>query len=328
MLEAVADLVRPELRFVRGRERPPPDDTFETVVVLGDEQARSILLGRVSHWDAWAPLLAPRHLRCGAYWLPEGSHEWDAGMPTWVPHNTPDPSIDAWRPEDALLLPLRDPDGRLLGVMAVDEPLSGRRPTDEELGVLMAVADHTGLVMSLDPSLVLRTSGQGSTGVSFAVKAAAARLAHPDAPSRLRVDEPVTSSALNPGRRAPRAARAVGRAPQAGAGGRPVDRGEPLPDPRELSFAVALGSEASVIDHGRSWIRHELGARGRRGSRPAGPRHLLRRAGAGRRRRARVPAARAGDRLDRGRDAGRRAHPRRPVGRLARGRLRAAAAGL
>jgi GMP synthase-like glutamine amidotransferase len=37
-----------------------------------------------------------------------------------------------------------------------------------------------------------------------------------------------------------------------------VDRGEPLPDPRELSFAVALGSDASVVGHGRRWIRHEL----------------------------------------------------------------------
>ena len=37
-----------------------------------------------------------------------------------------------------------------------------------------------------------------------------------------------------------------------------VDRGEPLPDPCELSFAVALGSDASVIGHGRRWIRHEL----------------------------------------------------------------------
>jgi HD-GYP domain-containing protein (c-di-GMP phosphodiesterase class II) len=33
-------------------------------------------------------------------------------------------------------------------VLAVDEPLSGRRPTDEELTVLMAVADHAGLVVS------------------------------------------------------------------------------------------------------------------------------------------------------------------------------------
>jgi hypothetical protein len=34
-------------------------------------------------------------------------------------------------------------------VLAVDEPLSGRRPTDDGLGVLMAVADHAGLVLSL-----------------------------------------------------------------------------------------------------------------------------------------------------------------------------------
>jgi GAF domain-containing protein len=40
----------------------------------------------------------------------------------------------------------------LLGVLAVDEPLSGRSPTDEELGLLMAVADHAGFVLSLDPS--------------------------------------------------------------------------------------------------------------------------------------------------------------------------------
>jgi GMP synthase-like glutamine amidotransferase len=37
-----------------------------------------------------------------------------------------------------------------------------------------------------------------------------------------------------------------------------VDRGEPLPDPRTLEFAVALGSDQSVVDGGRRWIRHEL----------------------------------------------------------------------
>ncbi|WP_051324833.1 type 1 glutamine amidotransferase [Candidatus Solirubrobacter pratensis] len=37
-----------------------------------------------------------------------------------------------------------------------------------------------------------------------------------------------------------------------------VDRGEPLPDPREVGFAVALGSDQSVVDCGRRWIKHEL----------------------------------------------------------------------
>ena len=150
VLEQVADLVRSELRYatavVNLRRR---DDSFETVVVLGDEEARSMLLGQVSTWESWEQLLAPRHQRCGAYWLPAGSHEWDDSVPVWMPSSTPDPAPDAWLPQDALLLPLRDPQAELLGVLAVDEPLSGRRPTDAELGVLMAVADHAGLVLSL-----------------------------------------------------------------------------------------------------------------------------------------------------------------------------------
>ena len=37
-----------------------------------------------------------------------------------------------------------------------------------------------------------------------------------------------------------------------------VDREEPLPDPHERDFAVALGSEASIVDGGRRWISHEI----------------------------------------------------------------------
>jgi GMP synthase-like glutamine amidotransferase len=36
-----------------------------------------------------------------------------------------------------------------------------------------------------------------------------------------------------------------------------VDRGEPLPDPRDHAFVVALGSQASVLD-GRDWIVREI----------------------------------------------------------------------
>ena len=44
---------------------------------------------------------------------------------------------DDWHPEDALFLPMRHTDGHLLGIVSVDEPVSGRRPTDEELEVLV-----------------------------------------------------------------------------------------------------------------------------------------------------------------------------------------------
>jgi GMP synthase-like glutamine amidotransferase len=37
-----------------------------------------------------------------------------------------------------------------------------------------------------------------------------------------------------------------------------VDRGPELPDPREYAFAVALGSDASVVAGGRRWIGHMI----------------------------------------------------------------------
>jgi diguanylate cyclase (GGDEF)-like protein len=112
VLEAFADLVRSELRYATAVvDVRRGDDTFETVVVLGDDESRR---GHVSTWEPGEPLDAPRHERSGA-----------------------------------LLLPLRDPQAELLGVLTLDAPLRGERPTDEELGALMAVADHAGLVLSL-----------------------------------------------------------------------------------------------------------------------------------------------------------------------------------
>jgi putative nucleotidyltransferase with HDIG domain len=92
-------------------------------------------------------MLLPCYERCGAYWLPAGSHEWSESMPAWTPTATAGPAADAWHPEDALLLPLRDSTGEVIAIVAVDEPLSGRRPTDGELEVLMAVADHGAAVL-------------------------------------------------------------------------------------------------------------------------------------------------------------------------------------
>ena len=71
-----------------------------------------------------------------------------------------------------------------------------------------------------------------------------------------------------------------------------VDLDEPLPDPHERDFAVALGSGATAAGGGPAvgGARDRMAARGRR-RRAARARHLLRRAGAGgRARRLRAPA--------------------------------------
>src|SRR5205823_5801062 len=50
-------------------------------------------------------------------------------------------------PDDALFVLLFHTEGRTLGILSVDEPISGRRPTDEELDVLVNIAEHAALAI-------------------------------------------------------------------------------------------------------------------------------------------------------------------------------------
>jgi diguanylate cyclase (GGDEF)-like protein len=147
VLEALAQVIRSELRFATVVGNLRDGDSAQAVVVLGDREARETLLDTRVAWEEWERMLQPCYERCGAFWLPAGSHEWSETMPVWTPTASAGPTTDAWHPEDALLLPLRDCTGEVLAVVAVDEPLSGRRPTDAELEVLMAVADHGAAVL-------------------------------------------------------------------------------------------------------------------------------------------------------------------------------------
>jgi diguanylate cyclase (GGDEF)-like protein/putative nucleotidyltransferase with HDIG domain len=52
-----------------------------------------------------------------------------------------------WHPEDALLVPMRSATGRLLGIVSVDDPIGGSRPTDAQLEILSAVCGHAALAV-------------------------------------------------------------------------------------------------------------------------------------------------------------------------------------
>jgi PAS domain S-box-containing protein len=121
-------------------------DDFVVTTVYGSDEARKALLGQVRQVPDWAPLLDERFLQRGAYLVPEGEFDWEergAFTPS-LPH-TDDPT--AWQPEDALFAPMRSPEGLLLGILSVDEPLSGRRPTGDEIDVLVAVSEHAALAV-------------------------------------------------------------------------------------------------------------------------------------------------------------------------------------
>jgi diguanylate cyclase (GGDEF)-like protein len=73
VLEALAETIRSELAFhvvsvnLLNAERTE----LTCVIVLGDDDARQTLLGRVGPWGEWEAVMTPEHDRCGAIWLPE-----------------------------------------------------------------------------------------------------------------------------------------------------------------------------------------------------------------------------------------------------------------
>ena len=151
LLQAIARAIATSMGFrtvVVNLYRPAWND-FEVTTVHGSEQAQEALLGDTLDWAAWEPLLDDRFERRGAYLIPHGAFDWEADVGRrYVPDWQPSPDPGAWHPDDELFVPMRRPDGHLLGILSVGEPVSGRRPNDDELEVLVALADHLALALA------------------------------------------------------------------------------------------------------------------------------------------------------------------------------------
>lgn len=150
LLPAIAATVSESLGFatvVMNLYRPAWND-FHVSTVHGSEAARTTLLGAERSWSEWEPLLDPAFERHGCFFLPHEKFDWSVDTSlSYVPDLAVSDDPDAWHPEDALFVPLEHIDGHVLGIMSVDEPASGRRPTDEDLRVLAAVAAHAALAV-------------------------------------------------------------------------------------------------------------------------------------------------------------------------------------
>jgi PAS domain S-box-containing protein len=127
--------------------RPAWDD-FWVAAVEGTEEARRTLLGATYERAAWGDLiLDPRFDRRGAYFIPAGELEWSGMGARWSPSLGSNLDPEAWQREDELFVPFRHSLGHLLGVLSLGDPVSGKRPSDEELDVLVAVAGHASLAV-------------------------------------------------------------------------------------------------------------------------------------------------------------------------------------
>lgn len=149
VLAELARILREALGYrmvVMNLYRPAWDD-FWVAAVEGSEEARAALLGATYDRSTWDRILDPVFQRRGAYPIRAGELEWTDLGARWSPRRPGSASDDAWQPEDELFVPFRHTDGHLLGVLSLGEPVSGKRPTDEELDVLVAMAGHAALAV-------------------------------------------------------------------------------------------------------------------------------------------------------------------------------------
>jgi two-component system cell cycle response regulator len=145
VLEAIARTVSDSLGLgtVVINLRRPGTDVFDVVTALGSEEVRAALLGTSNDWSEWVPLLDERFRRRGAFHIRAGEYDWTALGENRVVVGTSrgdDPWL--WHPEDELFVPFYSSDQEVLGIFSLGEPRSGRRPTDDELDVLVAMAEH------------------------------------------------------------------------------------------------------------------------------------------------------------------------------------------
>ena len=153
VLDTIARAVSETLGFqtvVLNVYRPEWDD-FYVETVYGSALVRKALLGQVYDWDSWKPLLHPKFLRAGAYFIPNDAFDWSQhGGVRFVPAGEPlDDTPEAWHPNDELFVPLERSDGEILGVMSFGEPLSGLRPTDDQLALAVTLASHAALALEM-----------------------------------------------------------------------------------------------------------------------------------------------------------------------------------
>jgi two-component sensor histidine kinase len=112
-----------------------------------DGNARQILENAVYPWEEIAGLMKEEFLEGRCYFIPHGSFKWERdfrGPVCKAISDVPEPEdagADSWHPDDALLVPIELRQGQIVGVMSVDQPADGRRPTQETLHGLEVFAN-------------------------------------------------------------------------------------------------------------------------------------------------------------------------------------------
>jgi GAF domain-containing protein len=125
-----------------------PSGDYEVVSVEGDDGARAHLLGLIEPESQWRHLLELGRAWGRLRFIDHTEADVSSDMTySWVPGFAPSEDPGAWHPLDSLFAPLVAPSGILLGVLSVDLPAGGLRPTRAQCEVLEMFADHAALAV-------------------------------------------------------------------------------------------------------------------------------------------------------------------------------------
>jgi diguanylate cyclase (GGDEF)-like protein len=144
-LVTVADTVCRTAGFktvVLNTYRPAWDD-YECVLVVGQEQSVTALMGTCAARAEFRRIFAEADQPLpGVFFLTEESGFWDDLGEVFTPDVPPSDEPNAWQPDDGLLVFLSDATGAPLAMVSMDEPVSGLRPTADDLRLVRAICSH------------------------------------------------------------------------------------------------------------------------------------------------------------------------------------------
>lgn len=112
--------------------------------VIGfDDVTRPVLQNAEYDWDEVQKLMNDKFRRGRCYFIPAGELDWDKDFagPSVNAVQQALPGADAWQPDDALFFPIELHDGEIVGLIWVDAPVDGRRPSDDTLRLLEIFAN-------------------------------------------------------------------------------------------------------------------------------------------------------------------------------------------
>lgn len=124
-------------------------DALRVDAVAGPPEVATALRGQSTPLRYWIDLLdASEPWGALRFFSHEGDQAPMQRVARWVPEPPENAGPDAWQPDDALMAPLRDSSGELIGVLSVDKPRSGRRPDLEQRTVLELFAAQAAIAIA------------------------------------------------------------------------------------------------------------------------------------------------------------------------------------